>query len=311
VIEVGERAACILQNNPNVDEIILRPRHQGLSGKAKFVRLLRARSFDLGVILDLSADMRLYLWMGGVRRRVGLVRKKRFAKTLTDPVEYDYNAHEMIDNFRRVVAHLGADVSDSTTDLYIGEDIVCAVDGMLIGAGICSDETLIGLNVGASTQPKHWPAEYFAELGNRLSQQVNLRVILLGGPLEAALAESIAAAMDKPPSIFTGIKVLEQAELQRRCAVVVTADTGPMHLACATRTRVVALFGPTNPRDYGPDYVPGNIIIRKTDGCSDCCWERCVHANRCMHAISVDEVAEAVLSVLMSAGRRAQEPRPY
>jgi ADP-heptose:LPS heptosyltransferase len=112
VIEVGERVVCILQNNPDVDEIILRPSHQGLSGKAAFIRLLRSRRFDLGIILDCRVEMRLYLWMGAVIRRVGLVQNKRFAEMLTDQVEYDSDADGTEDNFRRVIAHLGGDVSD-------------------------------------------------------------------------------------------------------------------------------------------------------------------------------------------------------
>jgi lipopolysaccharide heptosyltransferase II len=297
-VEVGERAACVLENNPNIDEIILRPRHQGLRRKAEFVRLLRRRRFDLGVILDDSADMPLYLWLGGVPRRVGLTRKKRFAHLLTDPVPYDSEVHEMIDNFRRVVGHLGADIADASPELFIAPEDVQAVDRLLCSAGIRAEETLIALHSGASMQPKCWPPERFAELISRLSVLSGVRLLLLGGPQDRLRTEQIVAGMDAAPVVLTETTVMQQAEVQRRCAVLVTADTGPMHLACATGTPVVALFGPTNPRDFGPGYVPGNVVIRKVAGCPDCSWERCVHANRCMRAISAAEVAGIVLNLL-------------
>ena len=93
-MEVGERAAIVLQNNPNIDEIIIRPDHQGLRGKARFIRLLRQRKFDLAIILDNSADMILYTWLGGTPRRAGMVYKKKFSSLLTESVPFDRQAHE-------------------------------------------------------------------------------------------------------------------------------------------------------------------------------------------------------------------------
>lgn len=299
VVELGERATCVLENCPYVDELILRPRHQGLRGKARFIRELRRRRFDLGVILDDSADMPLFLWLGNVTRRVGLARKKRFVHLLTDPVPYDFETHEMIDNFRNVVAHLGADISDPVPELAITAAEVDAVDRMLAAAGVTATDTLVALNPSASTQPRHWPPERFAELGARLSTLPGVRLLLTGGPGDQRLVEDILSRMQTPPIVVMGVTVLQLAETLRRSTLLVSGDTGPMHIACAVGTPVVALFGPSKPPISGPGYVDGNIVIQnKTEPCSGCSWEQCVHANRCMRTISVAEVADAVTDKL-------------
>ncbi|HLK58759.1 MAG TPA: lipopolysaccharide heptosyltransferase II [Chthonomonadaceae bacterium] len=301
-LEVGERALCVLANNPHIDELIRRPDRQGASGKWKFLRLLRRRKFDLAVLLDDSADMPLIAWLGGVPRRVGLTRKDRFAHLLTDRVPYDETGHEMVDNFLRVVGCLGGDISDPLPEIFPSPADVQFVDRLLCEAGIRPEERLVALNPGTSALSKNWPPERFAELGNLLSSWPQVRLLLLPGPGDGEITQAIVAGMRTPPRVLAGTTVMQQAEIQRRCDVLVTGDTGPMHLACATQTPVVALFGITDPKDFGPGYAPGNIVIRKVSGCPGCTWKACAHQNRCMRLIAAEEVAGAVREVLCRSG---------
>ncbi len=299
VVEVGERAAGVLENNPNVDEIIIRPQRQGLLGKLAFISLLRRRQFDLGIVLDDSVDMFLYLWAGGVDRRIGVVRKLRFASLLTDRVGRDAHAHETIDNFRNVVARLGADIADAATEVFPLNADAEYVSRLLESQGMRGGEMLVALNPGASLPSNRWPAARFAELGDLVGERPGVRVLVIGGPEDRCLADSIVAAMRCQPIGLTGcVTVLQLAELLRRCAVVVTGDTGPMHLAVAMKTRVVALFGPADPRESGPGYAAGHCTIRKVTGCPDCTKQLCRHDNRCLWDISAGEVAARVCAVL-------------
>ena len=298
-VEVGERAACVLEHNPNVDEIIVRPDRQGLRGKWRFIRLLRKRGFELAVILDDCADMSLYVWLGGVPRRAGLVRKKRFARLLTDGVPYQEDRHEMIDNFRNMIARLGGDVEDAATEVFPSEADAHIVDGLLCAALPGTGETWIGLNPGASAPSNRWTEQRFAELGDRLMTRQGVRVLLLGGPGDVETVARICAHMKQRPTVLTGkMTVLQLAETLRRCDAVVTGDTGPMHLALAMKTPVVALFGPATPSESGPGYVPGNIVIRKVSGCPHCTKYVCTDNRHCMTLITAREVEEAVLSLV-------------
>lgn len=293
-VEVGERAACVLENSPYVDEILVRRDHQGLSGKAGFIRLLRKRRFDLGVILDDSADMILYLRLGGVVRRVGLIHKKRFAGLLTDGVPFDPMQHEMIDNFRNVVARLGGDVSDPQPELFPAEADVAAVDKLFAEHRLTASDTLIALNPGASAPANRWLPERFAEVGDRLAQRPGRRILLLGSEGDLPIVAEVLRGLQTEPVVLTGqLSVLQLAETLRRCSLLITNDTGPMHIGCAMRTPIVAIFGPAVPHESGPGYVPGNIALRNVFSCPLCTKYDCRDNRRCMQAVSVEEVVAA------------------
>jgi heptosyltransferase-2 len=301
VVEVGERAACVLENNPNVDELILRPHHQGLTGKARFIQLVRKRRFDLGVVLDNSADMILYLRLGGVKRRVGMIRKKRFSSFLTDSVPFDPMQHEMIDNFRNVVGLLGADVSDPQPELFPSPQDAAGVDALFAEHGIGPEETLIALNPGASAPANRWLPARFAETGDQLSQRPHTRILLLGSSGDLPIAAEVLQAMQTAPVVLTGqLSVLQLAETLRRCALMITNDTGPMHIGCAMRTPIVAIFGPAVPHESGPGYVPGNIVLRNVPGCPNCTKYDCRDDRRCMRAVTSAEVTAAAVKQLES-----------
>jgi lipopolysaccharide heptosyltransferase II len=304
-VYVGVRAASVLENNPHVDEIILRPYRHSLWDKMRFVRLLRRRRFDLGVVLTDSPDAILHLWLGGVRHRAAFVRREQFSRLLTARTAYEPHRHEMIDNFRNVVALLGGDVSDPQPELFPDAEDRAAVDRLFARERIGPGETLIALNPGASLPTRRWPAESFAALGDLLSARPGVRVLLLGGPDDRSLADDIRRRMARPPTVCTGrVTVVQLAELLRRCHVVVTGDTGPMHVACAVRTPVVAIFGVTVPHACGPGYVPGNCVLRKVSGCPRCTREVCRDEQHCMRLITPAEVAAVVARQLQLRARR-------
>jgi heptosyltransferase-2 len=301
VVEVGERAACVLENNPSVDEIILRPHRQGLTGKAQFIRLLRRRRFDLGIVLDNSADMILYLRLGGVERRAGLICKKRFSGFLTDSISFDPTQHEMIDNFRNVVALLGADVSDPQPELFPTAQDFARVDALFVEHGLRPEETLIALNPGASAPANRWLPERFAEAGDLLAKRPGTRILLLGSESDLPIAAEVLQGMQSAPTVLTGqLSVLQLAETLRRCSLLITNDTGPMHIGCAMRTPIVAIFGPAIPHESGPGYVPGNIVLRNVTDCPDCTKYDCRDNRRCMRAVTVAEVVAAAEQQLVS-----------
>lgn len=294
-VDVGERAACVLANCPYVDEVVGRPAHQGIVGKAKYVAWLRKRKFDLGVVLYDSPDLRLFLRLSGTPRRIGIVRKPRFANCLTDIVAWNPTGHETNDNYRSVIAHLGGDVSDPRPEVFPTNADEQAVQQILKAEGVAPNTTLIALNPSTSMAGKFWPAERFAELGNLLNSLPNTRLLLLGGPGDEILADEICAGMTVQPVVLTGkLTILQLAALLKHCRVLVTGDTGPMHISCAVGTPVVALFGPTNPIQTGPGYAPGNTIIRKVSACPECTLYVCRHNSACLRQITAQEVAQAV-----------------
>ncbi|MBN2437009.1 MAG: glycosyltransferase family 9 protein [Deltaproteobacteria bacterium] len=153
----------------------------------------------------------------------------------------------------------------------------------------------VAVNPVAFWETKLWEEEKFAELCDRLREERGIGIVLTGG--ESAPLERICRKMRTKAVNLGGRTTLrELACIYREAALLITTDSGPMHLAAAVGTPVVALFGPTDPARTGP-WGPGHRIIRKGLSCSPCFRKRC-ETPRCMTDISVEEVFTAVKEML-------------
>jgi lipopolysaccharide heptosyltransferase II len=165
----------------------------------------------------------------------------------------------------------------------------------------------IGLCPGADYGPaKRWLAKRFAEAAEKISAQSSVQWILFGTTSDATVGERIGAALGDDCVNRIGQTTLDQliAELLE-CRLLLTNDTGTMHLAALLGVPVVAIFGSTEPRLTGP-LGNGHIILRHHVECSPCFLRECPIDFRCMKAISAQEVADAVLSTLRYQSREFQ-----
>jgi heptosyltransferase-2 len=165
--------------------------------------------------------------------------------------------------------------------------------------GLNGPRFLIGLNPGAAFGPaKRWLPERFAALADRLMGALNADVLIFGSSEERPLAEEIAGAMKHTPTVLAGGTSLRQLlALMAQCRLIVTNDSGPMHLAAALGVPLVAIFGSTDERATGPVGARIRIVSRRVD-CSPCGLRECPIDFRCMRGISVEEVFEATLDLV-------------
>ena len=176
-----------------------------------------------------------------------------------------------------------------------GIEAVRRGDGTESGGGREAERRFVAINPVAFWKTKLWEDSKFAELGDRIRQELGIGVILTGG--EAGPLERIKVRMKTAAFNLGGQTTLrELAALYRDASLVITTDSGPMHLAAAMGTPVVALFGPTDPARTGP-YGGGHRIVRRALSCSPCFRKQC-EAPRCMTEISVEEVFAAVKEIL-------------
>ncbi|MBM3877650.1 MAG: lipopolysaccharide heptosyltransferase II [Verrucomicrobia bacterium] len=188
-------------------------------------------------------------------------------------------------------------------------------------ARFCCDSTsdldapLFALVPGAEYGPaKRWPVDHFAEAAVEIHRRTNCRWVLLGGKADAAICAHIAdkalrvagtpSRMQSPGTVFTNLagrtSLRELCALLRACRVVLANDTGPMHLAAAVGTPVVALFGSTSPDLTAPGLPgdPRHQLLRARAACSPCFLRECPIDFRCMTGIPVARVVEAVMSAI-------------
>ena len=175
--------------------------------------------------------------------------------------------------------------------------------------GIVEGDMVIGLNPGSTYGgAKRWLPERFAEVTNRLcrtlsvSQGKRVSAIVFGAKGEESLGREIAGRLSLPSAVLSGsTSIRELMAAVKCCAVFMTNDTGPMHIASAFRVPVVAVFGPTDWRTTSP-YGTKHVIVRQPVDCAPCLLRECPIDHRCMTWVSVDQVYEAAIELMQGLG---------
>jgi heptosyltransferase-2 len=180
----------------------------------------------------------------------------------------------------------------------VPEPLLAWADALLRGRRIAPGRTVVGLNAGSTYgEAKCWPPERFAALARMLRDRCGAAIVAVGGPRERARAEAVCAPLGPDALNAAGVTtVMQCAALAARCAAFVSNDTGPMHLAAAVGTPVVAVIGPTDPGATGP--LGEHVIVRRETSCAPCLKRRCPTDHRCMTAITAEDVFAAVERML-------------
>lgn len=298
-------------------------------------RKLRAGKYDLALVLPNSPRSALEVWLGGIPNRIGytwawrtwmltravpprsgaVTMHKRSAAEINHLIQaggavasptLPAGAHHIY-QYLHLTAALGAKPEALPPRLAVSDEAVVEFAkkfGLVNGAG--EDTVWLGLNAGAEYGPaKRWPEERFIETAVQVQRRRKCRWLVFGVQSEYDLAERIVAgingkATDKNSAAINLAGKTGLGELcagLKMCRALLTNDSGPMHVAAAVGTRVVAIFGSTSPELTGPG-LPGDAshqLLRANAPCSPCYLRECPIDFRCMTGISVERVVEAVL----------------
>jgi len=286
--------ADIFRHHPGVSETIIYDRtgvHRSLSALIGFWKELRKKQYDLVLQFQRSSLRSWLLASAAFPSRVLVYHRSR-----------DHSVHA-VRNYLDTVKSLGIAGEDLRLELYVGgNDRLFAAE--LLGSHGLRGAALVAFNPGASHAVNRWSADQFAALADRISEHTSARAIIVGGPDDIALAESIvAAAATNPVNLAGKTTLLQLGALLEQCQVLVTGDTGPMHIATAVNTRVIALFGAADPARTGPVGTGHRVIQARTVPCVPCRSRTCSNANllECMNAIGASDVFEALTGMLASS----------
>jgi ADP-heptose:LPS heptosyltransferase len=292
----------LLDENPLLAQVIAAPSRKAFGwGQAlRVLRALRAERYDAA--LDFQGLWKSAAWarLSGARRVVGWegrARREPSSAVLVGERARRSGGGHVIDKNLGLLRPLGIDaVGLREFPLPFSPDAVARVDAFVAGLG---EGAPVVLNPGGGWASKLWPAERFGELARGL-RALGLRPLVSWGPGEEGLADRVVAASGGAavPSFPTSL--LDYVELARRARLVVAADTGPLHLACAVGTPVVALFGPTDPARNGP-FAPEDVVIRRTPACAPCYSRTCARHAGVMDAVTAGEVLAAAERRLAAA----------
>ncbi|MBI4768123.1 MAG: lipopolysaccharide heptosyltransferase II [Deltaproteobacteria bacterium] len=301
---VEETAAGLLQDHPLLDRVLVCPRKNWIRGLKQgrisvlrefrdFYRMMRAEPYDL--ILDLQNLFKSAFWVAVARspRKIGFSSTKELAYLpLNEKIgPEDFSLHA-VDRYMEFVRYLGDYGEPLRFSVPVTPIHVARADQLLKEVGL-KERKVVAVNPMALWPTKLWTPQSFSELADRLAKELGLGVVFTGGAQDWDSVEEIIARVSPSPVNFCGrMNLLELAALFSQCALVISTDTGPMHLAAAMGTPVVALFGPTAPDRTGP-YGPGHVVVRTAIPCSPCFKKKCADP-RCMYEITPDLVFHTV-----------------
>jgi heptosyltransferase-2 len=294
----------LLKRDPNIDELFSFHKVSVFGRRntqRDIIEKLRRGKHDVGILLPNSFSSAWWFWQGNVSRRIGFRGELR-SFLLTDPVPLPKNreAQHLVVTYKQLLAPLNIPLSNTRPCLHLSEQEITETRDLLKEMGADPATPLIGINPGAAYgTAKCWLPERFREVTEKLLEQTNATLLFFGNSSGASLVRDICQGFPARVINLAGQTSLrELASLIKLCNVLLTNDSGPMHIASAVGTPLVALFGSTNEKATGP-YQTGTIIHKHTS-CSPCYQRICPIDFRCMKQITVEEVLKATLNTLHS-----------
>ncbi len=248
-------------HNQYINEVLVFPEKGYLWTPAKLWRLVAGlrRGWDLAVVLNtvshsLTSDLLAYFsgarYILGSEHRIFPGCKRNFFYNLVAR-HFEQPRHQTERNLD-IVRHLGIDTDDRGEVMALTAQDQLFARNILRQHGIAENEAILVLHPGAGKLQNRWPAEKFAEMANTLHRQSAVRLILIWGPKEKALAMEVRKRLTFDPIVIHGLSLRQLAAVLSHCEVFICNDTGVMHLAAAVSTPLVAIFGPTDPNEWKP-----------------------------------------------------------
>ncbi|MEO6306500.1 MAG: lipopolysaccharide heptosyltransferase II [Nitrospiraceae bacterium] len=289
-------------------------RHAGLTGKWALAGQLRRQGFDLAILFQNAFEAAFLTFLAGVPRRYGYATDGR-SLLLSDSVAVP-DRHMLVHQVRYywdLLKPLGLTGDPSAPELVVFPEEEQAMAGRFAKGGLTASDVVVGINPGSTYGgAKRWLPERFAEVTERLSRTIRespgkqVSVVIFGAAGEERLGQDIAARLSSRSLVLSGATTIRELMVAlKRCAMLLTNDTGPMHIASAFQVPVVAIFGPTDWRTTSP-FGNAHAIVREPVDCAPCLLRECPIDHRCMTRVTVDQVYEAATKQLTPLGVRGE-----
>jgi|SRR3989338_159797 len=234
-----------------IDEVIeWRRQEHSLIEKLRLINLLKRKNINIAIMLNPSKELNILTFLSGIPIRVGYARKLGFLLThKMEDKKYLGQKHEVEYNLE-LVSLVGAKTDNKSLSLTIDNNVSKELN-------IENSDNLVALHPWTSDPIKQWPEKNFYELGKRLIKELNMKVVVIGGKEESGKSAELFNNFDINLNNIAGKTTLKQlAAILKKCKLLVSCDSGPMHLACAVGTPVIAIFRNDiigkSPKRWGP-----------------------------------------------------------
>lgn len=299
---VDSKLTGLVDSCPYLNEIITFERskkHKRWSRILRLARRLRERQFDFSIDLQNNSKTHLITFLSRIPKRIGYMRGLS-GYLLTHPVQEPKEPMAPILHQFQLLKRIGVNQLDESLELWTEEESDRWALERFREGGIHSADGVIGFAIGSSQKwpSKRWPIENFALLAKRLIVECQYKVVLIGGPDDLVLANAFYNHLLPQSSVLNLVGKTNLSQLVscvKRFDVLVSGDSAPIHIAAALKTKLVALFGPTEPKRHLPPGHDHSVFVRRIE-CQPCYRGICHNKKEleCLRLIEVEDVFDAV-----------------
>lgn len=314
----NKRTSGLIKKNPFIDKVFIYERDdfnrlredswlKWFKAFNSFIGEIKRERFDLAIDLSLAANFGFFLWLAGIKKRVGYNYKNR-SFYLTDSLKLSgYEDRHIVEYYNELLALVGIKPKYNNLELYLSEEDKRYAEDVFGSQDIGRENPVIaiapggGASWGLEAKLKRWPEENFCLLVDKIIEKYRVTIIILGDSSDKELF-SISRAID----LRGRTTLCQSAALINKADIFIGNDGGPLHMAVSLRKKTLSFFGPVDPAVYGP-YPPDerhHIVLRRNLECSPCYRKfrliPCQKNRECLEKIDVNEALAALDKLLGS-----------
>jgi ADP-heptose:LPS heptosyltransferase len=281
VVLAGSKAGEILRADTSVSDILVYNKRATLFDKLKLALKLKGMGFDMAV------DMRhsLFPVLAGARYKTPIFKS---------PDRKDHRKEKHL----KILSAMGISIENAPFPVLFNHNDRLRVNSILKEKGISPEDRIVAIAPGAKSRMKRWKIGGFTDVCVHLSREADVKVVLVGDETDKAINSWIIAnGAGKAYDLSGCFNLRELAYFLSLSKLLITNDSAPLHIAGSVGIPVIAIFGPTDHKKYGP-ISPGSIVLRKGIACSPCEKAICEFDLECMKQISSEDVLNAAERIL-------------
>ena len=295
----SEYSRPLVEGRDDVEEVLIActgDRKGWLAEARRLGSQLKKKKFDTAIVLNPHKALHLACFLAGIPVRVGYDRKWGFLLNKKIKDKRDEGEKHEIEYTGDLLKLLGIDSAPQGPKLKIDPAAENKIKELM--ANVDTDKPVIAVHTGSSNPAKMWPSHNYAALIEKIKTELNCEIAVLGSEDEKLTAEAIIDISGIKAHDFAGkFDLKELAAFISKCDLFIGNDTGPMHMAAALGVPVIAIFGRNipgvSPRRWGP-WGKNNVVFHENPGCDPCYDSKCPYEYKCLKAVTVDAVFEAV-----------------
>jgi len=293
---VDEKLKDVVLHNPNIDEVITidkKGKDNSIIALHNTAKIISDKKFDVLINLHPNERCSFIDFCAKVPIKVGFSHFL-FRPFLTKVTRLNRKMHAA-DMYIDVLAQIGVkDLANNGLEIFPSDEQKKVAADFWVQQQLGEDDELVGFNIGSAVKTKRWAPERFAQVADALAAK-GYRTVFFGGSMDEAMVKEATVFMKTKPIIATGQFTIGQlAAAMKRCSLIITNDSGPMHVAISQKVPIVAMYGPSDPNLYGPYTKKATIVtaIPPCTGCAKAMKHECDDM-QCMTRLTVEQVLEA------------------